>query len=216
VPFVELRIADLDVDGAEVRRLHHHLAPDEQARAQRFRFEQDRRRFIVRRGLLREWLADHLNGRPERLRFTAGEWGKPALRDHPCHFSLSHSGERVTVAISHAEVGCDIEQIDDRFDWLAIAEQFLRPCELAELRVLAPANARAAFFRLWARMEASLKATGRGLSGPQSFALEASVPAAWQLADVDIDPGYAAAVACASDDTPLQLTIRHFGTQLSR
>ena len=125
MPFVELRISGLDVDGAEVRRLQQHLAPDEQARAQRFRFEQDRRRFVVRRGLLREWLADRLDEQPERLRFIAGEWGKPALRDHPCHFSLSHSGERVMVAISDAEVGCDIERIDDGFDWLPIAEQFL-------------------------------------------------------------------------------------------
>lgn len=216
MPFVELRIGDLDVDSAEVRRLEGHLAPDEQARAARFRFERDRRRFVVRRGLLREWLADRLNERPERLRFVSGEWGKPALRDHPCHFSLSHSGDRVMVAVSDAEVGCDIERIDDGFDWLPIAEQFLRPGEPDALHLLAPVNARAAFFRLWARMEASLKATGNGLSGSQSVDLDASVADAWQLADVDADPGYAAAIAWAGDNTPLRLTVAHFGTQLSR
>ena len=80
------------------------------------------------------------------------------------------------------------------------------------MRLLGPANARAAFFRRWARTEAWLKATGHGLAGPQPFDLDASLAAAGQLADVDIDPGYAAAVACAKNNTPLQLAIRHSGT----
>ena len=211
MPLVDLRISGLDVDVAEVGRLHQHLAADEQAQAQRFRFERDRRRFVVRRGLLREWLADRLNERPERLCFIVGEWGKPVLRDHPCHFSLSHSGERLMVAISDAEVGCDIEHIDDSIDWLPIAEQFLPRGELDELRTLAPPSACAAFFRLWARMEASLKATGKGLSGAT---FDTSVPAAWQVSDVDIGLGYAAAIAWAGDNTQLQLTIPHLGPRL--
>ncbi|HET8611389.1 MAG TPA: hypothetical protein VFL92_01340, partial [Sphingomonas sp.] len=55
---VEIRFDRLDVEPAEVARLARLLDADEQERAARFRFEADRRRFIVRRGRLREWLGE--------------------------------------------------------------------------------------------------------------------------------------------------------------
>jgi 4'-phosphopantetheinyl transferase len=208
VPVVDVRIARLDVDPAEASRLAQHLAPDERERAGRFHFERDRRRFVARRGLLREWLAEVVNDRPERLTFTWGDWGKPALRDHSCCFNLSHSDERLMVAFSDAEIGCDIERIDDHVDWLPVAEQFLRPRDLEHLRILAPAHARSAFFRLWTGLEASLKADGRGLCHSYPIA-GSSGAAAWHLTNLDVEPGYAAAIAAAKDLTALQLTVRY-------
>jgi 4'-phosphopantetheinyl transferase len=212
VPVVEVRTSSLEIDCAVACRLERHLAPDERVRAGRFRFERDRRRFVARRGLLREWLAELLNDRPEKLTFTTGEWGKPALRDHRCCFNLSHSGDRMMVAISDAEIGCDIERIDDHIDWLPIAEQLLNPQEVEQLRILAPAQAFPAFFRLWARMEASVKACGDGLCALDAGNVDANGggAAAWHLTDLNVDLGYAAAIATATDGSPLQLTVRYF------
>src|SRR5436309_1361860 len=55
------------------------LAPDEKARAVRFRFQQHRERFIIARGLLRAMLGRYLKIKPESLSFGYGAHGKPFL-----------------------------------------------------------------------------------------------------------------------------------------
>lgn len=160
-----VRFARLDVDAAEQARLASLLAPDEHARAARFRYARDRRRFVVRRGLAREWLAEAAGGDPAGLRFATSDHGKPCLPGGP-HFSLSHSGETMMLAIGDAELGCDVEAIDDTLDWRPLARTFFAPAETAALTALAPAAARPAFFACWSLKEAFVKALGRGLSYP--------------------------------------------------
>jgi 4'-phosphopantetheinyl transferase len=55
------------------------LAEDEVQRAIRFRFEQDRRRFVVGRGHLRSILSHYIGSTPSSVQFTYGPNGKPAL-----------------------------------------------------------------------------------------------------------------------------------------
>ena len=43
--------------------------------------------------------------------FSHHPGGKPYFRECPCHFSLSHSGTLLAVAISASDVGIDIEKI---------------------------------------------------------------------------------------------------------
>jgi 4'-phosphopantetheinyl transferase len=211
VPTVDVWTADLDVPTEEVERVERYLDPDELARAERFRFARDRRRFVVRRGLLREHLGRVVAEAPERLVFTVGPWGKPALRDHRCRFSLSHSHERMALAISDVEVGCDIERIDEELDWGPIAAEMFEVTDLNELALLEPTEARAAFFRCWTRMEAHLKAEGHGftqsiypISPPRGKA-----DLSWQVSDPDTPPGYALAVAAARHMTPCRVRTRH-------
>src|SRR5262249_35126588 len=60
------------------------LSYEECDRAARFRFLEQRRRWVAARGLLRAILASYLDEAPERLRFSAGRYGKPRLdRDGP-------------------------------------------------------------------------------------------------------------------------------------
>src|SRR5438876_11541362 len=66
-----------------VGRMRSVLARDEQCRADRFRFERDRSRYIVGRALLRSLLARYLQTAPEKLEFQYGEFRTPALRDAP-------------------------------------------------------------------------------------------------------------------------------------
>ncbi len=56
------------------------LTADEVTRADRFHFDRHRRRFIVRRGVLRLLLAEYLERQPEELRFEEGEKGKPFVK----------------------------------------------------------------------------------------------------------------------------------------
>jgi 4'-phosphopantetheinyl transferase len=57
------------------------LSADEKIRAERFRFEQDRRRFVVARGSLRHLLSEQLHQAPERIKFGYGEYGKPCMKE---------------------------------------------------------------------------------------------------------------------------------------
>lgn len=160
-----VRFARLDVAAHEEARLAALLAPDERDRAARFRFARDCRRFVVRRGRAREWLAEAAGGDPARLRFDANPHGKPFLPGGP-QFSLSHSGETMMLAIGDVELGCDIEVIDPALDWPPLARSFFSAAENDALAALDGEAARSAFFACWSRKEAFVKALGRGLSYP--------------------------------------------------
>jgi len=60
-----------------------------------FYFEQDRKHFIIARGLLRTILASYVDIEPSRLQFCYGSYGKPVLAETfakvKLRFNLSHS-----------------------------------------------------------------------------------------------------------------------------
>jgi 4'-phosphopantetheinyl transferase len=195
-----------------VGRMRLLLARDELHRADRFRFERDRSRFIVGRALLRGLLARYLDAAPEELEFQYGEFQKPALRTGPW-FNLSHSGPVALYAFSSAgEIGIDVELNDADFACERIAERFFSPAEVNLLRSVPSEAKPRAFLACWTRKEAFIKARGDGLSlALDSFdvTLAPETPAAllrtawcseepgqWQLEDLS-DPraGYIAAVA---------------------
>lgn len=195
-----------------VRRMRGVLARDERRRADRFRFERDRSRYIVGRALLRALLARYLRTTPCELEFHYGEFYKPALREGPW-FNVSHSGAVALYAFSSAgEIGIDVE-IDDRdFARECIAEQFFSTAEVSVLRSLPPESQSRAFLTCWTRKEAFIKARGDGLTlALDSFDVELApgAPAAllrtawctrepreWSLQDLsDSRAGYIAAVA---------------------
>ena len=74
------------------------LSPDEIERAERFRFEVHRERFIRGRGMMRALLARRLGGHPSSLVFALGEKGKPHLVGSALGFNLSHSEGRAAFA----------------------------------------------------------------------------------------------------------------------
>lgn len=169
----------LDVDAGELAALTAVIGEDERARADRFRFARDRRRFIVRRARLRQWLGGWVGRAPEALTFAENSHGKPLLVDGP-PFSLSHSAEMMLLAIGDAEIGCDVEWIDPALDWQPLAATFFTRAERAALAALPPDAARRAFFACWARKEAFVKALGLGLSWPLD-AFDVSVGAEAEL-----------------------------------
>src|SRR5580765_887953 len=80
------------------------LSLDDRARADRFRFESDRRKFCVARASLRLILGRYLKTKPGRLQFDTGDYGKPYFADERAsrglRFNLSHSHQIALIAIT--------------------------------------------------------------------------------------------------------------------
>src|SRR4051794_34020071 len=105
--------ADLDRPEHEAAALGALLSADERARADRFRFAVDRRRFTVARGLLRVLLGRAIGAPPHEIEFSYGTRGKPGLRrpeGSGLEFNLTHSHGLALVATSWGRpVGIDLE-----------------------------------------------------------------------------------------------------------
>jgi 4'-phosphopantetheinyl transferase len=162
------RIA-LAVPDAEQAERAAVLARDEVARAARFHFERDRRRWTAARGAVRAVLAGYAGVPAASLAFRVGPHGKPAL-DGPAaraglDFNVSHSGDLALCAVTHERaVGVDVEAIRPDFATGEVARRFFAPAEVAALEALPPAERVEAFFACWTRKEAYIKARGTGIA----------------------------------------------------
>jgi 4'-phosphopantetheinyl transferase len=159
---------DTDAVGPDrLARLSDLLSDDEHERLGRYRFSRDRRRFLARRGVLRELLGGRLGVDPARLRFAYSRFGKPSVVGADLRFNLAHSrGLALYVAAWGRDVGCDVERRDPALASSATAERLFSRAEARALRGLDPARRVEAFFNCWTRKEAYVKARGCGLSLP--------------------------------------------------
>jgi 4'-phosphopantetheinyl transferase len=123
------------------------------------------------------------------------------------HFSVSHSDDQLAVAVSTAPVGIDIEHIGADCSWQAISETCFHRSERELLKGMCGPAVREAFFEIWTRKEAYLKAIGTGLgTDPASFSTAApdfavSTNASglrtgtWYTRAIEAPAGYRAALA---------------------
>jgi len=202
--------AALDREEKVLGRLESSLSPEEKARADRFHFANDRNRFIVARGLLRELLGKYLQQTSASLEFSYGEHGKPSLSGGNASsglcFNLSHSAGLVVYAIAiERNLGIDVEHVRPGSAGDDIAQRYFSSREVSDLRTLPPEARVEGFFHCWTRKEAYLKATGMGLQIPlDSFAVSllpekpaqflGGVEPRWHLAAYHPTEGYVAAV----------------------
>jgi 4'-phosphopantetheinyl transferase len=158
----------VDLDAGSDAEAESTLDAAEHARAARFVFDRDRRRYVAAHVALRRLLAMRTNREPSRLSFDAGRFGKPHLRGDPrCAFSLSHSGHLALVALADdGEIGVDLELIRSVPDADALAAAHFTAAERASLAVASDAQRDLQFLCAWTRKEACLKAVGCGLSVP--------------------------------------------------
>ena len=200
--------------------LSEFLSADERARAARFKFDRDRRRYVVGRGTLREILAFYLGTHPGEIGFAYGEHGKPMLADRAAsrdiEFNASGSQELAVCAVTVGrQVGVDIE-----FSGRPVDEALIRVClSAAERRAYAMLSSEekpAAFYRLWTLKEAYLKATGDGLSRKMSALEMTCLPGkparlladplataelgSWQFIEFAPAPGHSGALAVADGE----------------
>ncbi|MFD0683182.1 4'-phosphopantetheinyl transferase family protein [Actinomadura fibrosa] len=205
--------------------MREHLDDGERERYERFLRAEDKARFVTGRHLARSALSAATGLPPADIRFTTecphcgASHGKPRLPGHDVDFSLSHSEDRVVLALAEgAVIGVDVERESDR-DVERLARMVLAPPEREILTAMPPDDRKRGFHAYWSRKEALLKATGHGLAAPMT-AIHVSAPGepaevlAWdgdaavspvRLADLSPGAGYAASVAVLTD-RPLKIS----------
>ena len=163
---VHVWVVDLDAaeDRAPTAKLV--LSAEEQMRASRFRFDADRKRFVVSHLAMRIMLARYAGTLPHKIRFRQGTFGKPQLEHiSGVYFNLSRSNGLAVFAVSRRDnIGVDIEYLRDILDIHSLASAVLTDPEQRHLGNLKTEAIHEAFLRFWTRKEAILKAVGQGLS----------------------------------------------------
>ncbi len=142
------------------------LAPEERQRADQFRLQSHRHRYLVTQSGLRTILASYLGADPAHLPVARGPHGKPYLQGQstPLQFNLTTSDDLALLAITlDQEIGIDCEQVRPRVRLEALAAKMLLPEECAPLQGLPEEEQLLRFHQAWTRLEAQVKATGLGL-----------------------------------------------------
>jgi 4'-phosphopantetheinyl transferase len=168
-PDVHVWAVDIDPSPEALPALAAILSEEERARATRFRFERHRNRFIAGRGVLRSILGAYLDCPLAQLHFEYGANGKPALSGRfaasGLFFNFAHSEDLALIAVTRlGPIGVDVEQVRPIADADKLVERFFSPRENILFRTLPDDQKNAAFFNLWTRKEAWLKATGEGIA----------------------------------------------------
>lgn len=226
-PF-RLRLADCDAWDPDV--FVASLSAAERTRADRYRRDLDRTRFLVRRGLLRRLLGGVLGLPPAGVPLGCTALGKPTLAGaaQPVAFNLSHSGAMALFGLATAAegetpapIGVDLEAVDARrrtLDELLLVARRIAPEEADALAALPGEAAAVAFHRLWTCKEACLKCLGSGIGGggPEIAAVVRAAPAdgagietwragpsGWRVRCFEPCPGHVAAVARPAGTAPV-------------
>jgi 4'-phosphopantetheinyl transferase len=165
---LHLRLVDLRQAAPAEAAVRCFLSRDESERAARFHFDADRSRFVLTRGWLRVVLARALGAAPERLEFSYGARGKPALgggfQDAPLSFNVSHSGDYALIGLAAGQaIGVDIERLRPMPDFESIATGYFSAAETRAILGHAEGDRLRAFFRCWTRKEAFMKVSGEGM-----------------------------------------------------
>jgi 4'-phosphopantetheinyl transferase len=223
---VHILFSDLNREASDLARLERYLAEDERVRAERLRSGLVRDRFVAGRGFLREALSIYTKIRPEEIRFSAGDFGKPGLTGEAgfsnLSFNLSHAADMAILAVSgDREVGIDLEKISEDLPYHEMARIFFSRRELEEFLSLPTSEQLAAFYRCWTRKEAYMKGCGRGFSQPSdSFDVSllpgdppalimhrtsSEEPLLWRLIDISVPTGYCATLAFTGDPPLIRL-----------
>jgi 4'-phosphopantetheinyl transferase len=207
VNVIDVYFIDVNVPNDVVDALANLLVDAERARADRYRFADDRRRSIVARAATRRIAGRYLDADPRALEIVEEEHGKPVLLHREIEFNASHSGELVALAFAkETPVGIDVEHRRHLSDALGLARRYFSAEELAI--VAAASDIDAAFLAIWTAKEAIVKASGEGIGASDLRAFTVPfrdsrmrpVIDGWSVAAIDPPmDGYYAAVAARAE-----------------
>ena len=190
------------------------LSEDEGERFRQIPSGMKRHHYLIVRSFLRLVLARYLPIHPEDLVLASSPDNKPALAgagaESGLRFNLSHSHGKLLCGITAgAEIGVDIEKMRPGYTFDKIAKRHFSPGEYSFFRNAPDSGKIEAFFTVWTRKEAFLKALGTGLHTPLN-AFDVAAPGEpveflrdvsgvditkrWYVTDLSAVPGYRAAV----------------------
>lgn len=166
IPKDQLHIYLTDLDALRSPTKYRSLLSSEELnRADGYVHDEDRDRFIVRRGILRELLGRYVNLSPADINLDYSEHGKPLLCDaqNPSGltFSLATCGGMALYAFAcDHPVGIDLECILPEENLLEMAKQQFSCREYEDLSNLPQTLQPQAFYTCWTCKEAYIKARG--------------------------------------------------------
>lgn len=147
------------------------LDETERERAESYRFDDDRSRFVGGRLGVRQVFASRLGVEADRLCFKEERGHPPAVTldgaPLPFAWSFSRSGDLgALVIVDEGPVGVDIENFRPIPEALSVADLDFSNAERAVLQGLEGEALDRMFLVLWTAKEALVKANGEGLSAP--------------------------------------------------
>jgi 4'-phosphopantetheinyl transferase len=172
LPSCEVHVWRLGLEQAnfDISQLTPILSHDERIKAASFRFERDRWRFIIGRGILRKILASYIGTNPDQIEFYYGAYGKPFLKgfgSEDIHFNLTHSHYLILYAFArHRMVGIDVEHCRSVPEFEQMAHRILSVTEKLRFKLLRNEQRTRVFLERWTLQEAKVKAMGIGLNEP--------------------------------------------------
>ncbi len=159
------------IQDTEIEQAKAYLDSATLDRAQKFIFDEDRKRRLLVHAILRFHLEKLIKQKASSIKILRDGIGKPYLEGHPIHFNLSYSDQYAFLAFHpHSPIGVDIERIQDGLPFLRIADLFMHPSEKRQMNE--NKNPRDYFFTLWCAKEALLKAKGLNFDGLRYLQLE--------------------------------------------
>lgn len=199
------------------------LSPDE---AMRFAAlaAADRQPVTLTRAALRELLGGYLGIDPANVELTVGAT-KPTLAGGELEFNVAHTDGLALIAIAAVPLGVDVERVEPvaAEEFADLVEFVLTDDERDELDRLPEPERVSAYYRVWTRKEAYVKATGEGIAGrplpevvvgvaePLLIAVAGVAEVAlreWSVLDVAVPVGYVGSVVVHHPDP--RLTVRQW------
>ncbi len=173
------------------------LSAEEKHRGEKFVRLEHQRRFMLARSFLRQILARYLGLKPAQICFRENKNGKIYLEDYSqLQFNLSHSQGLALYAVNmENDIGVDLEWVNPNLTVQPLLERFFSAAERQSVLDLPSSQQLFAFYQLWTRKEASLKALGIGLSGLTSPNLQ--LP---QAINLELESNFAAALSRTGQD----------------
>lgn len=161
----EISIYVVDIE-QEIQKLEHYInliSSDEKIKADKYRHQKDKERYIIAKANLRILIAQYLKMPPESILYGLTENLKPyVIGSSNLHFNVSHSGNKVAIVVYNDSVGVDIERIDFDFKFTEILENSFN--EFDKHSILNSEETTKQFFLQWTRKEALVKATSVGIN----------------------------------------------------
>ncbi|WP_458627023.1 4'-phosphopantetheinyl transferase family protein [Winogradskyella sp. PC D3.3] len=161
--------SDIKLFKIELSKYHHItdvllsvLSPLEVKRAQRYHHLKDTNRFIICRALLKILIAKEKGLAVSQIYFEKETNHKPYFPiDRALFFNVSHAGDFAIIAIGNCELGVDVEQVDEHFNYSDILSTVFSAEEISFIKDFE--FERRLFYKFWTRKEAIVKAIGKGI-----------------------------------------------------